>query len=295
MRKLKKYLFSFAVVSLVKTFFLPFSVIVSGLSFLASDCTPDTLIPPSGKIVFKFEHFVNNDSAIFDQMVYTNEAGNPWELSLVQWFISDVTLHKKNGDSLVLNQWTFYHYIDTDIPSTLNWNVEDRVDTGTYDYISFIFGFKGEKNKPFMFVNPPESQMFWPYYLGGDSGGYHYLKLNGFWKDLNNFRRGYNFHLGVGQMQDANGNRIKVKVGSDSSFVFVQNWFRVKLPNSAFTLKQDKTKVITIRMNIESWFNTPHVYDHNMWGPDVMENQRALKIIKENGFDVFTVSKIEEK
>ncbi|HPD64968.1 MAG TPA: hypothetical protein P5050_02960 [Bacteroidia bacterium] len=295
MKRMKQILVTIALGAFVKSVFIPLGVIIAGLSFMAGDCTPDTLIPVTGKIAFKFEHFVNNDTAVFDKMIYTNEAGNPWELTLVQWFISDVTLHKKNGDSVVLNKWTFYHYIDTDIPSTLNWDVVDPVDTGTYDHISFIFGFKGERNKPFMFVNPPESQMFWPYYLGGDSGGYHYMKLNGFWKDLNNIRRGYNFHLGVGQYQDVNGNRIKVKQGDDSTFIFVQNWFKVDLPSSFFSLQKDKTKEITIRMNIESWFKTPHVYDHNYWGPDVMENQRALKTIKENGFDVFTVSSIKDR
>jgi len=273
---------------------IPLLIAVSMLIFMGCP-NPDPPVKPSGKISFKFEHFVNDDTARFDKLIYTNDAGNEWELSLVQWFLSDVTLHKKDGDSLVLTKWTFYHYIDTDIPSTLTWDVVDNIDTGEYESISFIFGFKGERNKPYMFVNPPESQMFWPYYLGGDSGGYHYMKLNGFWKNPSNIRTGFDLHLGVGQKQDINGNRIKVKIGDDSSFVFVQNWFRVKIDNTNFTIQEGKTKELTVRMNIESWFKTPNIYDHNKFGPNVMENQKALTEIKENGFDVFTVSSIKDK
>jgi hypothetical protein len=36
-----------------------------------------------------------------------------------------------------------------------------------------------------MYVNPPESYMFLPNFLGGPNGGYHYLKLNGKWLDTN--------------------------------------------------------------------------------------------------------------
>lgn len=274
---------------------LSLPIIVGLLFFLTACPPPDDPLPVTGKISFKFEHFVNGDTAKFDKLIYTNAAGNQWELSEVQWFLSDVTLYKKNGDSVVLNKWTFYHYVDTDIPKTFDWDIVDKVDTGDYEAISFVFGFKGERNKPYMFVNPPENQMFWPEYLGGSEGGYHYMKMNGFWKNPQNFRTGFNFHLGVGQKQDVNGERIKVKVGNDSSFVFVQNWFVVKLNNTKFNVKQDKTKLITLRMNIDSWFSTPHNYNHDIWGPDVMENQRAMQQIKENGFDVFTVSSITDK
>jgi len=179
----------------------------------------------------------------------------------------------------------------TDIPSSFTWKPEDSVDVGDYESISFVFGFRGEKNIPFMFVNPPESQMFWPYSLGGDSGGYHYMKLNGFWKDTVQFRRAFNFHLGVGQYQDENGNR---PTDDDGKYFFVQNWFTLTIPAN-FKIEDSITTEITLRMNIEKWFITPYVYNHNVWGPDIMENQKAMNMVKENGFDVFTISKILNK
>jgi len=259
------------------------------LVFLLFGCPDKPAEPkPAGKVQFVFEHFVDGVQALYNQMAYTNASGNSWELSEVQWFLSEVTLNKKDGNKLKLNKWIDYHYIDTDIPSTFTWDVEDSVDVGDYESVSFVFGFKGEKNIPFMFVNPPESQMFWPYYLGGDSGGYHYMKLNGFWLDSSQYRRAFNFHLGVGQYQDENGNR---PTDEDGNFYFVQNWFTVTLP-AAFKMEDSAKVQITVRMNLEKWFTTPNNYNHDDWGPDVMENQKAMKLISENGQDVFTISKI---
>jgi hypothetical protein len=45
-------------------------------------------------------------------------------------------------------------------------------------------------------------------------------------------------------------------------------------------------------MNIESWFQTPHIYDHNYWGGAIMQNQAAMQMAKENGFDVFEIGVI---
>ena len=85
------------------------------------------------------------------------------------------------------------------------------------------------------------------------------------------------------------GNVIDV----DSIYAFVQNYLSVKLPNSAFTIEQDKTREIEIIMNIESWFDTPHIYDHNYWGGAVMQTQPAMQMIRENGYDVFAVGRIQ--
>ena len=275
-------------------------VILLSVSVFFTACPPtndDDDDDVKTNIVLKFEHTIDTVAIEMDNMKYVNSAGNEYEVSEIQWFITDVVLHKKSGGQLPLNAWTFYHYIDTDIPSTLEWEIEDPVPPGEYESISFTFGIKGEKNEPYMFVNFPESAMFWPIHLGGDEGGYHYLKLNGFWKDVNNFRRGYQFHLGVGQKQDANGNRIKEwdSDAKDSTYVFVQNWFDVTLDNSAFTIEKNHRKEITIRMNVEQWFEDPNDYDFDYFGGETMENQEAQQAMKENGSTVFTVSNIEDK
>lgn len=233
-----------------------------------------------GKLVIRFEHKVNGRPLKTDTLLYVNAAGNRYEINEIQWFASDLTISKNDGFSILLDPGHFAHYIDTDIPQSMSWNIEIPVPVGHYDAISFTFGIKGEKNKPFMFTDPPESNMIWPINLGGEQGGYHYMKMNGFWVDEHDVRTPFNFHLGVGQKHDEDGKIVG----------FVQNWFETKLDNSAFNLKNGEKKEITIVMNIENWFQNPHIYNHNFNGGKIMQNQKAMNMGKENGeADVFTL------
>ena len=154
---------------------------------------------------------------------------------------------------------------------------------GDYDSISFTFGIPKEKNISLMYVNPPEVNMAWPDMMGG---GYHYLMINGFWKNTNNQKTPFNFHLGIGQIYSG-PNSTGTITG------FVQNYFPVSLKNASFSIRKGETKEIQIIMNIDGWFKTPNVYNHNYWGGAIMQNQAAMQMAKENGFDVFTIGSIK--
>lgn len=238
----------------------------------------------AGHISFTFTHLVDGQVLQKDNMKYLNAAGNPYEIIQVMYFISDVTLHKSDGTKKLIRDWTDIYYVDIDLPETLIWDVYDDIATGAYDSVTFIFGITKEKNQSFRFVNPPEVNMMWPDILGG---GYHYMMINGSWKDNENVIKSYAFHLGIGQLY--NSNVIEV----DSIYAFVQNYFNVKLPNSSFTIEDSKTCNIEIIMNVDSWFKTPHIYDHNYWGGAIMQKQPAMQMAKENGFDVFEVGVIQ--
>ena len=75
----------------------------------------------------------------------------------------------------------------------------------------------------------------------------------------------------------------------DSIIDFVHNAYEVVLPNSSFELQENTTKSISFIMNIEKWFESPHIYDHNIWKGYIMQNQEAMSVACENGHDVFTV------
>jgi len=265
---------------------LYFSMLCGALLLLTVSCKEDDPVAEntSGHISFTFTHLLDGLPLEKDVMKYVNAAGNPYEINQVMYFISDVTLHKSDGTKRLISDWKDIHYVDIDIPETLKWDVYDDIPSGNYDSVSFIFGISGEKNKSFMFVNPPEVNMMWPDILGG---GYHYMMINGSWKDNENIIKSYAFHLGIGQLYKSNVIEV------DSIYAFVQNFFSVKLPNSGFTIEENKTCSVEIIMNLESWFKTPHVYDHNYWGGAIMQNQAAMQMAKENGFDVFAVGKIE--
>ncbi|HPS28087.1 MAG TPA: hypothetical protein PK269_10810 [Bacteroidales bacterium] len=238
----------------------------------------------TGKIVLKFSHKVDGQDVEMDTLKYTNAAGNHFMVNEIQYFISDVTLHNADGSTFLIKAWDDIHYVDTDLPSTCTWNVLDSIPEGSYNSISFTFGISQAKNQSFMFVNPPENNMFWPEFLGG---GYHYLKLNGKWSDGVSQAMPYEFHLGIGQIYSGTGTSI------DSIIGFVQNYFTIDLPNSSFSLGKNETRTIELVMNVESWFETPHVWDFNVQGTYIMQNQAAMQLAKENGFDVFSISSIQ--
>ncbi len=231
---------------------------------------------PTGNINFRFGFYAEGLPLLTDTLIYVNEAGNQYLVNEIQFFISDITLHKSDGGLILIDAWQDVHYVDSDIPPTWDWIVYDDIAAGQYDAISFTFGINEQKNQSLMYVDPPESLMFWPEYLGG---GYHYLKLNGKWVDESSDLLPFNFHLGIGQIYDNEG----IVTG------FIQNSFDITLQNSSFTLDDGETKAIDLVMEVDNWFRTPHTYDHNTWGGDIMQKQEAMALGCENGHDVFSV------
>lgn len=236
----------------------------------------------TGKIVINFSHQIKGVPIQFDTLKYVNAAGNSYLINEIQYFISDVILYHSNGTIKEIKDWEDIHYIDTDLPYSHTWEVYDKIQDGNYDSISFTFGFKPEKNISFMFVNPPENNMFWPEYLGG---GYHYMKLNGKWVTDHQTQQTtpFDFHLGIGQIYDQ----------QDTIVGFIHNNFDVSLPISNFSIAKGETTEISFIMNVEKWFDEPHIYDHDVWGGYIMQNQEAMQRVKENGWNVFSMELTE--
>jgi len=239
--------------------------------------TPAT---PSGKIIFSINHWVNGQPLRENELIYANAAGNEYLIYGVKYFISDITLYKNDGSRKTIQAWKDIFYVDENIPDTKTIRFFDEIPAGNYDSISFTYGISEQKNKSFMYVNPPEVDMFWPEVLGG---GYHYMMIDGKWKDTAGIIQPFNFHLGIGQLY--HGNTFDV----DSIYAFVQNCFTVHLPGSAFTMNDQDTLAFQLTMNIEKWFENPHVFDFDHWGGAIMQNQPAMQMAKENGWDVFSI------
>lgn len=252
---------------------------------VVSGCTSktETPEPTTGKLTLHFDHEIEQAPIVFDTMRYTNAAGNKYLVNEIQYFISDVTLHHTDGRKILLDAWEDIHYVDTDLPDTHNYLFKDEIEPGDYARLSFTFGINEVKNQTLMFVNPPESFMFWPDNLGG---GYHYMKLNGKWLNPSNQVVPFDFHLGIGQIYYSY---------PDSITSFVQNYFTVELPQSAFSITANQTTNIELVMQVKNWFQSPNLYDHNTWGGDIMQNQEAMILGVQNGWDVFKVKNINAK
>jgi hypothetical protein len=269
-----------------KTFF-SLSIIIMLFALLYAGCKPQTVDPEEDKanISFVFHHYVDGNPVKYDTLMYVNEAGNEYMINEIQYFISDVKLYHEDGSVILLDEWDDIYYVDVDIPSTLTWKVFDDLPVGNYSSISFTFGINEVKNQSFMYVNPPERDMFWPTFLGG---GYHYMKINGKWKAKpSNMITPIDFHLGIGQIYA--GDVIVV----DSITAFVQNYFDVSLASSSFSLAKDEVKEIHLRMDIEEWFKNPNTINFDSVGGYIMQNQDAMGRAKENGHNVFSIQTIQ--
>jgi hypothetical protein len=259
---------------------------ISSLIFLVSTFSAcnkaDKTTPasPSGKIIFSINHLVNDQPLTENELIYINAAGNDYLITEVKYFISDITFYRNDGSKKVIGDWKDIFYVDENIPETKTIRFFDKIPAGTYDSITIIFGISEQKNKSYMFVNPPEVDMFWPEVLGG---GYHYMMINGKWKDTTGVNQPFNFHLGIGQLYHGNTTNV------DSIYAFVQNYFMVHLPGSGFTMNDQDTLTFNLSMNIEKWFENPHIFDFNYWGGAIMQNQPAMQRVKENGWDVFSI------
>jgi len=245
--------------------------------WLATSCSDPPPDPEPLKPVLQihFSHSINGSPVVFDQQNYINDAGNPYLINEVQYFISELTLWYHNGTHVLYNHWDPFHYVDTDLPYSMSWIIPDTIQAGFVDSLSFRLGIKDELNESFMFVNPPERDMFWPEYLGG---GYHYMKLNGKWvpADGSYPNLPFDFHVGKGQIYEA---------GVITSFV--DNSMPITLAENSFELNNGDTTRVGIEMQIENWFRSPNEYNHDVWGGYIMNNQEAMHLAVENSHDVF--------
>jgi hypothetical protein len=239
------------------------------LLILAVSCGKENEKPVAPEFVFK--HNINGYELQKGVMNYTNQAGNLYQVDELQYFISEITLKTADDKIYPITTDNAIHYIDLDIPSTLNWKATDRLPVADYTSITFVFGINEAKNKTGLFVNPPERDMFWPDMMGG---GYHYMKMNGQWKSSGDTIKAFNLHLGIGMNEDGT--------------IFYQNYFSVTLPLNIHT--GTLSNVFTITMNIEKWFEAPNVWDWNITGGQIMQNQDAMHKACENGANAFQIT-----
>ena len=226
----------------------------------------------AGSVTIVVSHEVDGTPLVLDALRYTNEAGNPYLVNEVQWFISNLELEDCDGNRVLLaDTW----YIDTNLPETQTLRVS-QVPAASYTILRFTFGLNDADNVSGTFNNPPESNMFWPDELGG---GYHYMKLNGKYQNPDNLLAPLAIHLGRGQ----NAEHTE----------FYDNSFTVELPIE-LDVYDGRDYPIGLVMNINKWFRDPVVYDFNTFGSAIMQNQQAQQTLKRNGHDVFSTKNTED-
>ena len=229
------------------------------LGLTLGSCSPEEDVnPPPGDLTFNFSHLVDGNAVQLDQLIYENALEQAFSIKTIKYFISEVKLYKADNSVIELAD---IHYVDIRTPETLNYTFSEKIPTGDYTGISFVYGLTPADNITGRFTQPPESLMEWPIPMGG---GYHYAKIEGQYITADNY---FNFHSGM-----LNGIPYEI---------------HVDLKSQPFTFAGNSLK-LTLQMEIQNWFTEPTDWDFTYWGPGIMGNPDAQKTVQENGVDVFS-------
>lgn len=218
----------------------------------------------TGAVTLAFEHLVAGAPVTMGtDTPYTNTAGNSFGVSLVRYFISDVTLVFADGSQ---RQFPGAHYVDHDVAATRSYQLATDVPAGPLTTIRFVMGLPPALNVTGAFTTAPESLMEWPVMMGG---GYHYMKFEG--RYINSAAAPFNFKVHSGGLG-----------GTDYSFV-------VELDASGRAVSADGT-TLTLEMNLERWFGSWNLNDYfNAGHPGIMGDAAAQASLRQNGATVFTL------
>jgi len=230
-----------------------------------------------GNIIFHFTQTIDGQHVQYNQLIYTNTAGNQYQVNEIKYFISKVFLTDDKGESVFIKQDDGIHYIDNSLNNTLFWKIND-VPQRNYVAVSFVFGLDKDDNMSNRFVNPPESNFSWPQVLGG---GYHYMQINGKFLTKNGVIKNLNIHTGIGQLYDENNEVTQ----------FIHNYITVSLP-VIFSVSDSRTS-LNLNMEIQRWFDTPNVYNFDEFGTGIMQNQHAQQLLKQNVEGVFEMRNVK--
>jgi hypothetical protein len=240
------------------------------------DDTPVAVSPPVGAVVFSFDHEVDGSPLVIQSSQTsfpdTNSAGNPYNVSLLEYFVSNFRVHKADGTVLGTGD---VHFRDASDNGTRSYTLSG-VPPGTYDAVSFTFGLDARANVTDALL--PLLELEWPDNWGG---GYHYMEMNG--QHFNgNTAISYRTHTGRRFIEMAND-----PSGQGPDSVAYHHFFDVHLPVAPFRVNGDTWDVQAI-MNVNGWYSNP-VFDLNAFfqvgDEGIMVNLFAQQLLMENGMN----------
>ncbi|NQV52205.1 MAG: hypothetical protein HQ500_03435 [Flavobacteriales bacterium] len=223
---------------------------------LFSSCSKDEAPAVSIPVTFQIEHFVDGASLALDSLKYENAAGNLLSISRLSYYLSDFQLIDE-ADVI----WSFPqpYLVDHAHPEDRMIEV-GRVPPGQY-HLRFLVGLSPSLNQPGSLPNNlRNNEMIWPTMMGG---GFHFIKLEGHFLNAEDKPTGFTVHLGTEGFTSPQRPEEVVKIGMDHP-------------------------VITLRMEVLEWFDTPTLYDLNE-GNYSMGDSVLMRQLSNNGRDAFTV------
>ncbi|MEZ4907388.1 MAG: MbnP family protein [Saprospiraceae bacterium] len=245
-----------------------FYLFVSLIAILFSACS-DKNEETNIKFNFTFNWDGNTVNLLdFNNTQFTNEKGTILTITRMRYLLSNIKLYRSE-DSIIVGA---YNLVDLTNSSGLEYDPEIKIPSGSYDSLSFTFGFDSIDNLQ-SYPDLNTVNWNWPTLLGG---GYHFMQYEGKFIDNDGLEQPYAYHMGTARKAEN---------------VFEQNYFNVTFKNLDF---KNGDANIEIQMNIAEWFKDPYTWDLNTYSTPLMPNYDAQKLMNANGRNVFSLGKIDQ-
>ena len=222
----------------------------------------------SGNLKILFEGMVDTNALVLGAQTYTNQAGNAFNITSYEFFISNIKLTKLDGT--VWSETNSYHLIDySNDPSTLI-SITD-VPFGNYKSIEFTLGVDSARNVSGAQVGAldPSSGMFWTW-----NQGYIMAKFEG-----------------TSPQSSLAGNQLKFHIGGFSGTNSVLKTISPSFNGDTAKVSRTVVPQIHLSNNVLEWFQTPTMIDFTTVNNITMTGASA-KMIADNYSDMFTVEHI---
>ncbi len=168
------------------------SIPLIAFTLLINGCKDDTEdpLPSTGSIKMTVEHYTGSTPLLLGQLNATNAAGNTYQVDLLKYYLSNVSLIR--SDSSLFNLGN-YDLIDADNPSSQIVRGKD-IPNGNYIGIRFFIGVDSARNNSIDQSGDldPSYGMFWPW-----NTGYIFFKHEGFYTDTAGNIQSLLFHYGT--------------------------------------------------------------------------------------------------
>ncbi len=209
-----------------------------------------------GTLGVQVNYKVDQKALVFDSKDFTCEAGYPYEISKLEYYLSAFSM-KDNKGKIHTSDNVFYLNAKRSETNLLSFS---DIPAGDYTDLYFTIGLDTTLNKTnALEATVDNNNMSWPDMMGG---GYHFMKLEGFFTNSST-NTGFAMHLG------RNGNNVMIHL------------------TKSFTIKVNQNNSLNLTMNINEWFKNPAVYDFVDDGQYSMSNMTAMQKLSKNGVDVF--------
>ncbi|MFT3674375.1 MAG: hypothetical protein QM781_00610 [Chitinophagaceae bacterium] len=165
-------------------YFKLYLLLIAG-SMLFATCKKEKITPPGNEhaltsMSVEFDNIVGGQNLILNTVNYTNAAGEQFNISLLQYYISNISLRRTDGSFYTVEQDSSYFLIKEADPATRF--ARFKVPAGDYNQISFVLGVDSlrstmDLSKRTGVLDPSaghDEGMYW-----GWNSGYIFLKMEG--------------------------------------------------------------------------------------------------------------------